>query len=105
MYGIDSHNNKDRDFTIEDNKHQEFAFSPFKRQITLSKVAPVNLESEKFKSEQLNEAEISLHLTDNQENKLSALLYDHKGAFASDKEPLGAIIRREGDICHRGSSK
>ncbi|MBW0579108.1 hypothetical protein O181_118823 [Austropuccinia psidii MF-1] len=98
MYGIDLHNNKDRYFTIGDNKHQKFAFLPFKRQITVNKVSPVNLELEKFKSEQLREAEISLHLTDKQENELSSLLYDHKGAFASDKEPLGAIIGHEVDI-------
>ncbi|MBW0585482.1 hypothetical protein O181_125197 [Austropuccinia psidii MF-1] len=67
-------------------------------QITVNKVSPVNLELEKFKSEQLNEAEISLHLTDKQENELSSLLYDHRGAFASDKEPLGAIIGHEVDI-------
>ncbi|MBW0492965.1 hypothetical protein O181_032680 [Austropuccinia psidii MF-1] len=98
MYGIDLHNNKDRYFTIGDNKHQKFAFLPFKRQITVNKVSPVNLELEKFKSEQLNEAEISLHLSDKQENKLSSLLYDHKEAFASDKEPLGEIIGHEVDI-------
>ncbi|MBW0554872.1 hypothetical protein O181_094587 [Austropuccinia psidii MF-1] len=98
MYGIDLHNNKDRYFTIGDNKHQKFAFLPFKRQITVNKVSPVNLQMEKFKSEQLKEAEISLHLTDKQENKLSSLLYDHRGAFASDKEPLGAIIGHEVDI-------
>ncbi|MBW0573011.1 hypothetical protein O181_112726 [Austropuccinia psidii MF-1] len=34
----------------------------------------------------------------NQENELSALLYDHREAFASDKEPLGAIIGHEADI-------
>ncbi|MBW0541041.1 hypothetical protein O181_080756 [Austropuccinia psidii MF-1] len=67
-------------------------------QITVSKVALINLELERFRSEQLNEAEISLHLTDIQENKLSALLYDHKEAFASDKEPLGAIVCHEVDI-------
>ncbi|MBW0492725.1 hypothetical protein O181_032440 [Austropuccinia psidii MF-1] len=39
MYGIDLHNNKDKYFTIGDNKHQKFAFLPFKRQITVSKVA------------------------------------------------------------------
>ncbi|MBW0549508.1 hypothetical protein O181_089223 [Austropuccinia psidii MF-1] len=72
MYGIDLHNNKDRYFTIGDNKHQKFAFLPFKRQITVNKVSPVNLELEKFKSEQR--------------------------AFASDKEPLGAIIGHEVDI-------
>ncbi|MBW0510347.1 hypothetical protein O181_050062 [Austropuccinia psidii MF-1] len=79
MYGIDLHNNKDRYFTIGDNKCQKFAFLPFKRQITVSKVAPVDLELERFKSEQLNEAEISLHLTYN-------------------KEPLGEIIGHEVDI-------
>ncbi|MBW0555061.1 hypothetical protein O181_094776 [Austropuccinia psidii MF-1] len=85
-------------FTIGDNKCQKFAFLPFKRQITVNKVSPVNLQLEKFKSEQLKEAEISLHLTDKQENELSSLLYDHRGAFASDKEPLGAIIGHEVDI-------
>ncbi|MBW0585904.1 hypothetical protein O181_125619 [Austropuccinia psidii MF-1] len=98
MNGIDLHNNKDRYFTIGDNKHQRFSFLPFKRQITVRKVAAVNLDLERFKSEQLNEAEISLHLTDNEENELSALLYGHRGAFASDKEPLGEIIGHEVDI-------
>ncbi|MBW0491145.1 hypothetical protein O181_030860 [Austropuccinia psidii MF-1] len=98
MYGIHLHNNKDREFTIGGNKHQKFSFLPFKRQITVSKVAQVNLELEKFKYEQLSEAEISLHLTDVQENELSALLYDDKKVFASEKEPLGPIIGHEVDI-------
>ncbi|MBW0566782.1 hypothetical protein O181_106497 [Austropuccinia psidii MF-1] len=98
MSGIDLHNNKDRYFTIGDNKPQKFTFLPFKRQIKVSKLAPVILELERFKSEQLKEAEVSLHLTDSQENELSALLYDHREAFASDKEPLGAIIGNEVDI-------
>ncbi|MBW0527992.1 hypothetical protein O181_067707 [Austropuccinia psidii MF-1] len=98
MYGIDLHNNKYRYFTIGDNKCQKFSFLTFKRQITVNKVSPVNLQLEKFKSEQLKEAEISLHLTDKQENELSSLLYAHRGAFASDKEPLGAIIGDEVDI-------
>ncbi|MBW0560380.1 hypothetical protein O181_100095 [Austropuccinia psidii MF-1] len=98
MYGIDFHNNKDRYFTIGENKHQKFSFSPLKRQITVGNVAPVNLELEIFKSEQLSEAQISLHLTDSQENELSALLYDHREAFASDKEPLGEITGHEADI-------
>ncbi|MBW0525575.1 hypothetical protein O181_065290 [Austropuccinia psidii MF-1] len=98
IYGIDLHNNKDIYFTIEDNNSQKFSFLPFKRQITVSKVAPVNLELERFKSEQLKEAEISLHLTDNRENELFALLYDHREAFASDKEPLGEIIGHEAYI-------
>ncbi|MBW0554313.1 hypothetical protein O181_094028 [Austropuccinia psidii MF-1] len=52
MYGIDLHNKKDRYFTIGDNKHQKFAFLPFKRQITVRKVAPVHLELERFNYEQ-----------------------------------------------------
>ncbi|MBW0513951.1 hypothetical protein O181_053666 [Austropuccinia psidii MF-1] len=68
------------------------------RQVTVSKVAPLNLELERFEPEQLNEAEISLHLTDSQKNELSALLYDHREAIASDKKPLGAIIGHEVDI-------
>ncbi|MBW0549084.1 hypothetical protein O181_088799 [Austropuccinia psidii MF-1] len=67
-------------------------------EITVSKFAPVRLELERFKSEQSNEAEISLHLTDSQESELSALLYDHREAFKSYKEPLGAIIGHEVDI-------
>ncbi|MBW0545521.1 hypothetical protein O181_085236, partial [Austropuccinia psidii MF-1] len=63
-----------------------------------NKVSPVILELEKFKSEELREAKISLHLTDKQENELSSLLYDHKGAFASDKEPIGVIFGHEVDI-------
>ncbi|MBW0518576.1 hypothetical protein O181_058291 [Austropuccinia psidii MF-1] len=98
MYGVDLHNNKDRYFTIGDNKRQKFDFLPFRRQITVNKVSPVNSEFEKFKSKQLNEAEISLHLTDKHESELSSLLYDHKEALASDKEPLGAIIGHEIDI-------
>ncbi|MBW0562946.1 hypothetical protein O181_102661 [Austropuccinia psidii MF-1] len=63
MYGIDLHNNKDRYFTIGDNKRQEFSFLPFKRKIAVNKVSPVNLD----------------------------LLYNHKKAFASDKEPRGEV--------------
>ncbi|MBW0580039.1 hypothetical protein O181_119754 [Austropuccinia psidii MF-1] len=98
MYGINLHNNKNRYFTIGDNKHQKFALLPFRRQIAVNKLSPVSLELEKFKSEQLNEAEISLPLTDKQESELSDLLYDHKEAFASDKEPLWAIFEHEVEI-------
>ncbi|MBW0524982.1 hypothetical protein O181_064697 [Austropuccinia psidii MF-1] len=82
IYGIDLHNNKDRYLTMGDNKRLKFASLPFKRQMT----------------EQLKEAEISLHLTDKQENEISSPLYDHKGTFSSDKKPLGAAIGHEVDI-------
>ncbi|MBW0582024.1 hypothetical protein O181_121739 [Austropuccinia psidii MF-1] len=98
MYGIELHNKKDRYLTIGDNNRQKFAFLLFKRKFEVNKVSPVKLELEKFKSEEFREAEISLYLTDKQENELSSLLYDHQGEFASEKEPLGAIIGHEGDI-------
>ncbi|MBW0525065.1 hypothetical protein O181_064780 [Austropuccinia psidii MF-1] len=65
------------------------------RIITVRKVSPVKLELEKLKYEQLNEAEISLRLTDKQESELPSLLYDRKEEFASDKELLGEIIGTE----------
>ncbi|MBW0514264.1 hypothetical protein O181_053979 [Austropuccinia psidii MF-1] len=98
MSGIDLHKNKYRYFTIGDNKLQKCAFLPFKRQIKARRVLSVILELEKFKSEKLKEVEISFHLTDKKESKLFALLYDHKEAFASDKELLGAIVGHEVDI-------
>ncbi|MBW0543799.1 hypothetical protein O181_083514 [Austropuccinia psidii MF-1] len=52
MYGIDLNNNKDIYFTIGDNKSQKFSFLPFKRQITVIRIASVNLELERLKSEQ-----------------------------------------------------
>ncbi|MBW0502331.1 hypothetical protein O181_042046 [Austropuccinia psidii MF-1] len=73
MYGIDLHNNKNRYFTIGDNKCQKFAFLTYKRQI-------------------------HLYLTDKQESELPALLYNHKEAFVSEKEALGEIISHEVDI-------
>ncbi|MBW0515242.1 hypothetical protein O181_054957 [Austropuccinia psidii MF-1] len=91
-------NSANRYFTIGDKKNQEFGILPFKRQNTVSKVAPVSLQLKRFKFEQLNKAEISLHLTDSEENEFSALLYDHREAFSSEKEPLGAIIGNEADI-------
>ncbi|MBW0575718.1 hypothetical protein O181_115433 [Austropuccinia psidii MF-1] len=92
MYGIDLHNNKDRYFTIGDNKQQKFAFLPFKRQITVNKVSPLNLELEKFKSEKLSEAEISLHLSDKQESELSSLLCDHKKHLYQTKNLWGKTL-------------
>ncbi|MBW0545269.1 hypothetical protein O181_084984 [Austropuccinia psidii MF-1] len=41
---------------------------------------------------------LNIHLTNNQESELFALLYDHKEAFSSDNEPLGEIFGDEVDI-------
>ncbi|MBW0464886.1 hypothetical protein O181_004601 [Austropuccinia psidii MF-1] len=66
--------------------------------MTVNKVLPVSLELDKFKSKQMNEAGVSLHLTERQENELSTLLYEHKEAFETDKKQLGEIIGNEVDI-------
>ncbi|MBW0496936.1 hypothetical protein O181_036651 [Austropuccinia psidii MF-1] len=98
IYGIDLHNNENRYLSIGDNRNQKFAFLPSKREITVNKVSPVSLGLEKFKTEQMNKAEVRLHLTDIQENELYTLLYDRKEAFETDKEPLGEIIGHEAEI-------
>ncbi|MBW0487880.1 hypothetical protein O181_027595 [Austropuccinia psidii MF-1] len=46
----------------------------------------------------MNEAEVSLHLTDVKENELSSLLYDQKEAFETYNKPLGESIGHEVDI-------
>ncbi|MBW0548861.1 hypothetical protein O181_088576 [Austropuccinia psidii MF-1] len=98
MYGINFYTNKDRYFTIGDNKGLKFAFLPFKRQTKIHKVSPGILKVEKSKYEQSNEAELSPQLTDKQENELSTLPYHHKETFASDKEPFQEILFHELDI-------
>ncbi|MBW0484069.1 hypothetical protein O181_023784 [Austropuccinia psidii MF-1] len=91
MYGIDGHTNKDRKFTIGDDKNQKYAFLPFNRKLTVNEVSQVNLALEKLKSKQLNDAEVSLHLNYIQEDELSTHSYDHK-------EPLVGIIGHKSDI-------
>ncbi|MBW0548563.1 hypothetical protein O181_088278 [Austropuccinia psidii MF-1] len=52
MYGIELHNNKDRYFTIGDNKHQKFPILPFKRQIAESELSSfLYKQKEAFASE------------------------------------------------------
>ncbi|MBW0543683.1 hypothetical protein O181_083398 [Austropuccinia psidii MF-1] len=46
----------------------------------------------------MNEGEVSLHLTETQEDELSTLLYDQKESFSTDKEPWRGIICHEADI-------
>ncbi|MBW0555903.1 hypothetical protein O181_095618 [Austropuccinia psidii MF-1] len=46
----------------------------------------------------MNEANVSLLLSDKEENELSTLLYDHKEPFETYKEPLLRIVVHEFDI-------
>ncbi|MBW0505633.1 hypothetical protein O181_045348 [Austropuccinia psidii MF-1] len=63
-YGIDLNNNKDRYFTIEDNGHQKFAFSPFKRQITSELSSLLYDHKEEFSSDKEPLEAIVVHEVD-----------------------------------------
>ncbi|MBW0539625.1 hypothetical protein O181_079340 [Austropuccinia psidii MF-1] len=98
IYGIDVSNKKDRYFTIGDNKRQKFGFINNKRQIKAVKNEEKSPEMDFFITEQLKEAEFNHELTVKMKEKLIDLSFKYKNAFATDKEPLGAIIGNEVDI-------
>ncbi|MBW0525750.1 hypothetical protein O181_065465 [Austropuccinia psidii MF-1] len=94
IYGTDISNQKDRYFTIGDNKRQKFGFLNNKKQITVIKNEEKIPEKNSFINEQLNEAEFNQDLTE----KPIYLLFKYKNAFATEKEQLGEIIGHELDI-------
>ncbi|MBW0567775.1 hypothetical protein O181_107490 [Austropuccinia psidii MF-1] len=67
-------------------------------QITVVKNEEESPEMDFFITEQLKEAEFNHKLTVKMKEKLIDLLFKYKNAFATDKEPLGAIIGHEVDI-------
>ncbi|MBW0585856.1 hypothetical protein O181_125571 [Austropuccinia psidii MF-1] len=98
IYGIDISNQKNKYFTIGDNKRQKFGFFNDKKQITVIKNEEKSPEKDFFIAEQLKEAEFLHELTEKMKEKLIDLLFQYKNAFATDKEPLGSIIGHEVDI-------
>ncbi|MBW0540334.1 hypothetical protein O181_080049 [Austropuccinia psidii MF-1] len=98
IYGIDISNQRDRYFTIGDNKRQKFGFLNNKRQITVVKNEEKSPEMDFFITEQLKEAEFNHELIIKMKERLIELLFKYKSAFATDKEPLGVIIGHEVDI-------
>ncbi|MBW0545898.1 hypothetical protein O181_085613 [Austropuccinia psidii MF-1] len=98
IYGIDISNQKDRYFTIGENERQKFGFFNNKRQTTVGKNEEKIPEMDFFILQQLKEAEFNHELTVRMKEKLIDLLFKYKNAFATDKEPLGAIIGHEVDI-------
>ncbi|MBW0562491.1 hypothetical protein O181_102206 [Austropuccinia psidii MF-1] len=98
IYGIDISNQKDRYFTIGDNKRQKFGFFNNKRQITVIKNEEKSPGEDLLMAEQLKEAEFNHELREKMKGKLIDLLFKFKNAFATDKEPLGSVIRHEVDI-------
>ncbi|MBW0564047.1 hypothetical protein O181_103762 [Austropuccinia psidii MF-1] len=98
IYGIDISNQKDRYFTIGDNKRQNSGFLNNKKQITVIKNEEKSPEKKLVISKQLKEAEFNQDSTEKMKEKLIDLLFKYRNAFATDKEPLGAIIGHEEDI-------
>ncbi|MBW0507261.1 hypothetical protein O181_046976 [Austropuccinia psidii MF-1] len=98
IYGIDISNQKDRYFTIGENKRQKCCFLNNKRKITVVKNEEKSPEMDLFITEQLKEAEFNHELTFKMKEKLLELLFKYKNAVATDKEPLGDIIGHEIDI-------
>ncbi|MBW0564437.1 hypothetical protein O181_104152 [Austropuccinia psidii MF-1] len=97
IYGIDISRQKDRYFTIGDNKREKFGFFNNKIQITVIKNEGKGPEMDFFITEKLNEAEFNHELTVKMKEKLIYLLFKYKNAFETDKEPLGSIIGHEVD--------
>ncbi|MBW0593841.1 hypothetical protein O181_133556 [Austropuccinia psidii MF-1] len=98
IYGIDISNQKDRYFTIGDNKRQKFGFFNNKQQIKVIKNEEKSPEMNFFITEQLKEAEFNHELTVKIKEESIELLFKYENAVATDKEPLGTIIGHEVDI-------
>ncbi|MBW0587660.1 hypothetical protein O181_127375 [Austropuccinia psidii MF-1] len=97
IYGIDINNNRDRYFTIGDNKRQKFSFSNIPKQISVVSSVKDTYKDE-FVSNQLVEAQINPSLSPKMRNELINVLYTYNNSFGSDNEPLGAIRGHEVDI-------
>ncbi|MBW0546502.1 hypothetical protein O181_086217 [Austropuccinia psidii MF-1] len=97
IYGIDISNQKDRYFSIGDNKRQKIGFFKNKRQITVIKNEEKGPEMDFFTTEQLKEGQFNNELTVKIKEKFIDLLFKSKNALATDKEPQGAITGHEVD--------
>ncbi|MBW0559508.1 hypothetical protein O181_099223 [Austropuccinia psidii MF-1] len=75
-----------------------FGFLNNKKQIKAIKNEEKSPEKKLFISEQLKEAEFNQDLTEKMKEKLIDLIFKYKNSFATDKEPLGAIIGHDVDI-------
>ncbi|MBW0517914.1 hypothetical protein O181_057629 [Austropuccinia psidii MF-1] len=96
IYGININNNKDRYYTIGENKRKKLA-SLEKREITVIRQVK-NVNKEKFVSDKLIEAQISTELTLEMKEELVEILFQYREAFVLNNEPLGAIKGHEVDF-------
>ncbi|MBW0529366.1 hypothetical protein O181_069081 [Austropuccinia psidii MF-1] len=98
IYGIDISNQKGRYSTTGDNKRKTFGFLNNKKQITVINNEEKITEKDFFTAEKLKEAEFNQELTEKMKEKFIDLLFKYKNAFATDKEPLGALLGHEVEI-------
>ncbi|MBW0552343.1 hypothetical protein O181_092058 [Austropuccinia psidii MF-1] len=92
QFMVDISSQKYRYFTIGDNERKHFGYFNNKRQIKVIKNEEKRPEMDSFKTEQLKQAELNHELTVKMKEKLIDLFFKYKNPFATDKEPLGAII-------------
>ncbi|MBW0518901.1 hypothetical protein O181_058616 [Austropuccinia psidii MF-1] len=83
IYGIDNNDNKDRYFTIGENKRQKFAFPPEKREINVIRQVK-NVNKEIFVSDKLIEAQINTKSTLEMKEELIKISFQYREAFSSD---------------------
>ncbi|MBW0538290.1 hypothetical protein O181_078005 [Austropuccinia psidii MF-1] len=98
IYGMDISSQKEKYFTMGENKRQKFGFLNNKKQSTVIKNEGKSPEKDCYIRDQLKEAESNQELTENMKEKLIDLLFKYKNSFSTDKEPLGSIIGNEVDI-------
>jgi hypothetical protein len=97
IYGFDITNSRERYFTIgNDNKRKKFLFKN-KGKMAIQEIAR-NPAFGEFVELQLKQSKICEELNANQVSQLKELLFKYQDAFASDTEPLGAVIGHEVDI-------
>ena len=97
IYGFDITNSRERYFTIgNDNKRKKYLFKNDKK-LNILKLSQ-HPEKEEFINNQLSESKICDELNQDQVAQLHQMLFDNRQAFASEKDPLGAVIGHEVDI-------
>ncbi|MBW0467887.1 hypothetical protein O181_007602 [Austropuccinia psidii MF-1] len=82
-YGADINNHKDRQFTIRENKRQNFAFSNMPKQIPIAS-SNKDTHKEKFVNNQLIEARINPSLSPKMRLELVHVLYIYNNEFGAD---------------------
>ncbi|MBW0522737.1 hypothetical protein O181_062452 [Austropuccinia psidii MF-1] len=97
IHGIDINNQKERYFTIGENKRQKFSFSNMPKQISIISSVK-DTYKEEFMYNQIVGAQINPSISPKMRHDLIDVEYTYKNAFASDNEPLGTIKGHKVDI-------